>query len=150
MSNRTDGTAAAAVGAHSKDAMEALHGGKLPDQNTPGTGEPDRSSGTSDKADDLGASVRSVSDAATSAANRAGEEVVRATKTAREGLSRASGQAYRQGEEAGEYVGSLVKAIHYSRCWVPVRWALPWGCSSAGGSCLACPQVNATLKLGRH
>ncbi len=42
MSDRTDGTAAAAVGAHSKDAMEALHGGKLPDQNTPGTGEPDR------------------------------------------------------------------------------------------------------------
>ena len=110
MSDRTDGTAAAAVGAHSKDAMEALHGGKLPDQNTPGTGEPDRSSGTSDKADDLGASVRSVSDAATSAASRAGEEVVRATKTAREGISRASGQAYRQGAEAGEYVGSLVKS----------------------------------------
>ena len=107
MSDRTDGTAAAAVGAHSKDAMEALHGGKLPDQNTPGTGGPDRSSsGRSDEADDLGVSVRSVSEAAMSTASRAGEEAVRATKTAREGISRASGQAYRQGAEAGEYVGS--------------------------------------------
>ena len=109
MSNRTDGTAAAAVGAHSKDAMEALHGGKLPDQNTPGTGEPDRSSGTSDKADDLGASVRSVSDAATSAANRAGEEVIRATKTAREGSRVPVGSSlipsFRAGKFRDEHAG---------------------------------------------
>ena len=110
MSDRTDGTAAAAVGAHSKDAMNALHGGKLRDQNMPGTGGPDRRSGTSDEADDLGASVRSASNAAMFAAGRAGEEAARATKTAREGISRASGQAYRQGAEAGEYVGSLVKS----------------------------------------
>jgi ElaB/YqjD/DUF883 family membrane-anchored ribosome-binding protein len=109
VSDRTDGTAAAAVGAHSKDAMETLHGGKLPDQNTPGISGPDRSSGTSDEADDFGASVRSVSDAAMSVASRAGEEPVRATKPVREGISRASGQAYRQGVEAGEYVGSWVK-----------------------------------------
>jgi hypothetical protein len=86
--------------------METLHGGKLPDQNTPGISGPDRSSGTSDEADDLGASVRSVSDAAMSVASRAGEEPVRATKLVREGISRASGQAYRQGAEAVEYVGS--------------------------------------------
>jgi len=54
MSDRTDGTGAAAVGAHSKDAVEARHGGNLSNQGTPGTGEPDRSpSGTSDEAGDL-------------------------------------------------------------------------------------------------
>jgi hypothetical protein len=91
--------------------MEALHGGKPPKQNTPGTGRPDRSSaGRSDEADDLGASVRSVSDAAMSTASRAGEEAVRAAKTAQEGISCASRLAYRQGAEAGEYVGSLVKS----------------------------------------
>ena len=36
MSNRTDGTAAAAVGAHSKDAMEALHGGNYRTRTRPG------------------------------------------------------------------------------------------------------------------
>jgi Na+/H+-translocating membrane pyrophosphatase len=45
-----------------------------------------------------------------STASRAGEEAVRAAKAAQEGISRASRLAYRQGAEAGEYVGSLVKS----------------------------------------
>ena len=59
MSDRTDGTGAAAVGAHRKDAVEARHGGNLSNQSTPGAGGPDsNSSSTSDEAGDFPKSCR--------------------------------------------------------------------------------------------
>ena len=111
MSDQIQGGGAAAVGAHSKDAIGTSHGGQPLDQGKPGPGAaPDQGSAASGTADDLLASACDVADAARSAAGRAGDEVIRTAKVARDGVSRAGGRAYREGAQAGEYVGDLVRS----------------------------------------
>lgn len=102
MSERLEGTGAAAVGAHSKDAMNDPQNRTPPNQG--------RSESTSGEADSLGASIRSASDVAGSAAGRAGQEASRLATSAQEGISRAGRQAYRQGAQAGSYVGERVRS----------------------------------------
>jgi ElaB/YqjD/DUF883 family membrane-anchored ribosome-binding protein len=111
MSDRIEGSGAAAVGAHSKDAMGTPYGSKSLDQGKPGPGvAPDQGSAASGAAQDLAASARGVADAARSAAGRAGDEAIRAAKVARDGVSRVGGRAYREGAQAGEYVSDLVRS----------------------------------------
>jgi ElaB/YqjD/DUF883 family membrane-anchored ribosome-binding protein len=111
MSEPIEGSGAAAVGAHSKDAMEGSQDRALPDQGRSGSASSGRGvSSASGKAEDIGGSVRSAADAVRSAADQASEGASRLATTAQEGVSRAGRQAYRQGAQAGAYVGDVVRS----------------------------------------
>jgi ElaB/YqjD/DUF883 family membrane-anchored ribosome-binding protein len=105
MSEPLEGTGAAAVGAHSKDAMTDPQNPTPPHQ-----GRSESASGGSGETDGLGASIRGASDAAKSAAERAGQEASRLATSAGEGISRSGRQAYRRGAQAGSYVGETVRS----------------------------------------
>lgn len=110
MSKPIEGGGAAAVGAHSKDAMEGSHGPTPPDQGRSQSASSVHGvSSASGEAEDLGASVRGAFDAVRSIADQARQEDARLATTAQEGISRAGRQAYRHGAQAGEYVGGMVK-----------------------------------------
>ncbi len=110
MSEPIEGSGAAAVGAHSKDAMEGSHGRTPPDQGRSQSASSGHGvSSASNKAEDVGASVRGVSDAVRSTADQACQGDARLATTAQEGISRAGRQAYQQGAQAGEYVGGMVR-----------------------------------------
>lgn len=84
-----EGTAAAAVGAHSKDAMVGSN---------PAGGE------------SLGDTANKMSAEAKEALGKAGNSAASMARSAGESLSRAGGQAYRQGAQASEAVGGMVRA----------------------------------------
>ena len=109
MSDRIEGTAAAAVGAHSKDAMESPNGSRTSSEGSSGSATVDRGSSGAGAADNLEEAASKVSGATATLANDATETAGRAATAAREGVSRAGEQVYRQGAQAGEYVGGLVK-----------------------------------------
>ena len=108
MSDRPqEGTAAAAVGAHSKDAMQPT--------SAAGGGGPAGVEGSAARSGEaLGETVQRVSGDAAAAAGQAGDAAVRMARTAGQELSRAGGQAYAQGaqagRQAGRYVGGLVRS----------------------------------------
>jgi ElaB/YqjD/DUF883 family membrane-anchored ribosome-binding protein len=98
MSGQIEGTAASAVGAHSKDAMQPPTGERPTAKDSSGTpaGSGDGARKISDDA------MATVSDAAASAADMA--------RSAGASISQAGGRVRRQGAQTGEYVGDLVKA----------------------------------------
>jgi ElaB/YqjD/DUF883 family membrane-anchored ribosome-binding protein len=111
MSEPIEGSGAAAVGAHSKDAMQGSSSRTHSDHGRSGSAAlEDGASGAPNKVDDLGASLRGASDAARSAAGTAGQEAARLASTAQDGISRAGREAYRQGAQASQYVGGAVRS----------------------------------------
>ncbi|MCK8786279.1 hypothetical protein M0638_18030 [Roseomonas sp. NAR14] len=101
-----EGTGAAAVAAHSKDAVEA---GNAPDAvGAPGEGE-----GIRRRVEDLAGTVSEAASraghAAADMASRAGSSAAGMAQTAKETVSRAGGQAYEQGVRAGHYAGRVAR-----------------------------------------
>jgi ElaB/YqjD/DUF883 family membrane-anchored ribosome-binding protein len=101
MSGQIQGTGAAAVGAHSKDAMQPREGGQPAGQG--------KSAGTEDSDGGSGA-ARKIADNAMDAASQAGASAAAMAKTVGQSASRAGEQVYQQGGRAGEYVTSLVRS----------------------------------------
>jgi ElaB/YqjD/DUF883 family membrane-anchored ribosome-binding protein len=95
MSGQIQGTGAAAVGAHSKDAMQPREGAQ-----PAGQGKSDTGTGA----------ARKVANNAMDAASQAGTSAAAMAKTVGQSASRAGEQAYRQSARTGEYVGSLVRS----------------------------------------
>jgi ElaB/YqjD/DUF883 family membrane-anchored ribosome-binding protein len=110
MSGQIEGTGAAAVGAHSKDAVEKGEGRRSADQGWPEeTGRRAGASGGSDAGNDTG-SARAIADGAIAAATHAGASAADMAKSAGEGISRTGRQVYRQGAQTGEYMSDLVRS----------------------------------------
>ena len=130
MSDRIEGSGAAAVGAHSKDAMEAAHGtpgrpvaAPMPPRagggEIPG-GSPARQAG--EVADQTAAKAGEAWDKTTDkagetweqAGDKAEEVAASASRMAREAgdsLTRVGGQAYRQSSEAAAQTGDYVSGV---------------------------------------
>jgi ElaB/YqjD/DUF883 family membrane-anchored ribosome-binding protein len=102
-----EGTAAAAVGAHSKDAMAGAMSGNPANAGRPAATDSSAGSGGSEG---IGETIREASADAREAVGKAGASAAAMARTAGDRLSRAGGQAYRQGAQAGEAVGDMVKA----------------------------------------
>ncbi|SDB06639.1 hypothetical protein [Belnapia rosea] len=121
---RMEGSGAAAVGAHSKDAMQSgsMPGGRPQgiDPSAVGQHPPGQSDDTMEKAREMAGQAKGFADDTASRASgladeareRVGEYSAQAGQMARqagETLSQAGSQAYRQGQQATDYIGERVR-----------------------------------------